>query len=169
MRYVALLRAVNVGGTGRLPMSVLRDLCRDAGFRDVRTYIASGNAVFSSALAAGAVRQALSDRLQAHTGKPVGVLILTADEMAAVLSDNPFADRDPKVTVAIFLDSAPPEDALDHATGRADESVRLGRRVIYVWYPSGQGRSKLRIPAAAAGTARNMNTVAKLSAMAAAP
>jgi uncharacterized protein (DUF1697 family) len=68
--------------------------------------------------------------------------------------------------VAIFLDEAPPKDAVSQAKNVADERMALGRREIYVHYPSGQGRSKLRIPAAAAGTARNMNTVAKLAELA---
>ena len=67
---------------------------------------------------------------------------------------------------AIFLKNAPPKDALEKASGIADEKLALGAREIYVHYPSGMGRSKLRLLAAAGGTARNMNTVAKLAAMA---
>lgn len=73
--YVALLRAVNVGGTGKLPMRELVAMCKDAGFSDTRTYIASGNAVFRSGLDEAAVREALARRLQAYAGKPVGVLV----------------------------------------------------------------------------------------------
>ena len=65
-------------------------------------------------------------------------------------------------TYAIFLNTAPPSDALKRVTGQQDEEMRLGKREIFVHYPTGMGRSKLRIPAAKAGTARNMNTVAKL-------
>ena len=90
----------------------------------------------------------------------------TATEMAAVLKANPFPKAEPKYTYAIFLDQRPPRDALEHATGRSDEEMRLGAREIFVHYPSGMGRSKLRIPAAKMGTARNMNTVAKLAEMA---
>jgi len=73
----------------------------------------------------------------------------------------------PNRTVAIFLDEAPPADTAEKAVGRKDEEIRLGAREIYVLYDEGMGTSKLRIPAAKAGTARNMNTVAKLAAMAA--
>ena len=72
-RYVALLRAVNVGGTGKLPMTELTAMCLDAGFADVQTYIASGNVVFSSKLGAAKVKAALEQRLHAYAGKPVGV------------------------------------------------------------------------------------------------
>jgi len=68
--------------------------------------------------------------------------------------------------VAIFLDEKPPKDAIENAKNIADERMALGTREIYVHYPSGQGRSKLKIPAAARGTARNMNTVAKLAELA---
>jgi uncharacterized protein (DUF1697 family) len=67
---------------------------------------------------------------------------------------------------AIFLDHSPPHDALDRAVGRSVEKMSLGDREIFVHYPSGMGRSKLKIPAAKTGTARNMNTVAKLAEMA---
>ena len=72
----------------------------------------------------------------------------------------------PSKTVAIFLDEAPPKSALDGIKGANREEVRLGKREFYVHYPDGQGRSKLKIPGAAAGTARNMNTIAKLVEMA---
>jgi uncharacterized protein (DUF1697 family) len=87
-------------------------------------------------------------------------------EMADVLKANPFPKAPPNWTVAIFLDEAPPADALKAINGRQDEEVRLGRREIYVAYGSGMGRSKLKIPAAANGTARNINTIAKLVTLA---
>jgi uncharacterized protein (DUF1697 family) len=62
----------------------------------------------------------------------------------------------------IFFEEPPPKDSLEQARGIADEELALGRREIYVHYPSGMGRSKLRLPARAAGTARNMNSVARL-------
>ncbi|MHC6157126.1 DUF1697 domain-containing protein [Bradyrhizobium elkanii] len=166
-RYVALLRAVNVGGTGKLPMTELKAMCIDEGFTDAQTYIASGNVVFSSKLGAAKVKAALERRLQAYAGKPVGVVVRSADEIAAVLKANPFPKAPPNYTVAIFLDEPPPKDALKDIKGQQDEQVRLGKREIYVAYGSGMGRSKLKIPAAATGTARNINTIAKLAELAA--
>ncbi len=168
-RYVALLRAVNVGGTGKLPMTELKAMAEAEGFEQVRTYIASGNLVFESRLSEADVKAALERRLAAYAGKSVGVMVRTAAELKALLDANPFADTPGNRAVAIFLDQTPPAGALDHLRGQADEQAVLGAREIYVHYPSGQGRSKLRIPAAKAGTARNMNTVAKLCAMAAEP
>lgn len=164
--YVALLRAVNVGGTGKLPMSDLKALCEAAGLSKVRTYIASGNVVFESGLTEAEVAAALEGKLAAYAGRPVGVLVRTAAEMKVVLEGNPFPEAAPNHTVAIFLDRPPPADALDGMVAPDGEVARLGNREIYVHYPKGQGRSKLKLAAARTGTARNINTVAKLAKMA---
>lgn len=165
--YIALLRAVNVGGTGKLAMSDLRAICEGAGLQRPRTYIASGNVVFESARSERAVKEALQAALAARTGNPVGVLLRTGAEMRAVLAANPFADRAPNATVAIFLDQPPPPNALADITGRQLEDVVLGAREIYVHYGQGMARTKLRIPVAKSGTARNMNTIAVLAELAA--
>jgi uncharacterized protein (DUF1697 family) len=89
--------------------------------------------------------------------------------MAQVLNRNPFPHAQGNRTVAIFLDAEPGEDVLANISGRVDEEVGLGRKEIYVHYGPNMARSKLKIPGDAKGTARNMNTVAKLAAMAAAP
>jgi uncharacterized protein (DUF1697 family) len=165
--YIALMRAVNVGGTGKLPMSVLQAMCRDVGFINAKTYIASGNVVFQSAATAKSVKAELAARLLAYAGKPIGIAVRMASEMAAVIASNPFPKAAPDRTVVIFLDKAPPVDALENAIGVRDEEMRLGLREIYVHYRAGIGISKLRIPAANNGTARNLNTISKLSEMAA--
>ncbi|MEN5372729.1 DUF1697 domain-containing protein [Stenotrophomonas hibiscicola] len=166
--YVALLRAVNVGGTGKLPMRELVAMCEDAGFADVRTYIASGNVVFRSSLDEAGVRQALGERLKVYAGTPVGVLVRSANEIAGVVARNPFPQAAGNRVVALFLDASLPADPLDGVTGRRDEQLALGTREIFVHYGAGMADSRLRMPYAQQGTARNMNTVGKLAAMAAA-
>lgn len=165
--YIALLRAVNVGGTGKLPMSELKALCEAAGFADVRTYIASGNVLFTSTLDEAAARQKLERQLHDYAGKPVGVLIRSGAEMAQVLADNPFADAPGNRVVAIFLDAPPPANALDEVKHQKGERLACGKREIYVHYGDGMADSRLTIPAAKAGTARNINTIAKLAELAA--
>jgi uncharacterized protein (DUF1697 family) len=142
-------------------------MCEDAGFTNVRTYIASGNVVFGSKAAASKVKAELERRLQKHAGKPVGVMIRTAKEMAAVIEANPFPRTEPKLTYVVFLDEAVPKDWRDGISGLADEELRAAKREIFVHYPSGMGRSKLKIRATRIGTARNLNTVTKLAEMAA--
>jgi uncharacterized protein (DUF1697 family) len=118
--------------------------------------------VFDSRLGEASVKRKLEVCLATYAGKPVGVLIRTGKELAAVLAANPFQSVAPNRTVAIFLDAPPPPDTLSHLSGKQDEEVALGRREIYVHYGQGMAHSKLKIPAAKAGTARNMNTVGTL-------
>jgi len=164
-RWVALLRAVNVGGTGKLAMADLRGIAAAAGFAGVRTYIASGNLLFDADLSEDAVRQALESPLERHLGKPVRVVLRAADALAAVVAANPFPDAAPNRLTVTFLDTAPPDDTLARVTGRADERIALGAREIFIDYGAAMRDSTLRVPAAAAGTARNLNTVARLAAM----
>ncbi len=161
-RYVALLRAVNVGGTGKLAMDDLKALCAELGFKRIETYIASGNVVFDCTEAPRTIEARMEERLLADTGKSIAVFVRSAAQMRAVLTSNPFADREPKLTHAFFLRDKPRSGILDEVRGQVEERILLGLREIYVYYPSGAGRSKLQIPAARLGTARNLNTVAKL-------
>jgi uncharacterized protein (DUF1697 family) len=163
---IALLRAVNVGGTGKLPMAELKAIADELGLANARTYIASGNLLFDTDLPEVRVKAMLEERLEAYAGKPVGVLVRSGAEMARVATANPFADAPGNRVVAIFLDQAPPPGALDEVRGQKDERIALGAREIYVHYGDGMADSRLVIPAAKAGTARNMNTVAKLASLA---
>ncbi len=90
--YVALLRAVNVGGTGKLPMKELKRIAEELGLGSPRTFIASGNLVFTSDESESEVRERLERRLADHMGKPVAVMVRTAAEMAGVAKANPFTD-----------------------------------------------------------------------------
>jgi uncharacterized protein (DUF1697 family) len=164
-RYIALLRAINVGGTGKLPMADLKALCTELGFRRIETYIASGNVIFDHDMPAARVQAQLEKRLIAYAGKTVGVFVRTASEMRTILKRNPFADKEPGLTYSFFLNEKPRFGALDDVRGRVGEELRLGQREIYVYYPTGMGKSKLQIPAAKLGTSRNLNTVAKLVEM----
>ena len=163
--WAALLRAVNLGGHNKVPMAELKALCTGLGLDQVQTYIASGNVVFESARGEADLQQAIGSALFATYAKPLGVLVRSAAELAAAVACNPWPDRPGNRTVAIFVDGPL---SLDGITGRRDETIELGTRHIYVDYHEGMGDSRLRIPAAKFGTARNMNTVTKLAAMTAA-
>jgi uncharacterized protein (DUF1697 family) len=169
MKTIALLRAVNVGGTGKLPMAELKAMAEELGFENARTYIASGHLLFDTKLKEAAIKSKLEKRLYDYAGKPVGVMVRTAAEMKKIVADNPFSKEPGNRVVAIFLDEAPAESALTDLKYLDDERIALGRREIYVHYPSGQGTSRLVIVSTRAGTARNMNTVAKLADLASQP
>jgi len=164
--YIAFLRAVNVGGTGKLPMADLIAMAEAAGFGHVRTYIASGNLLFESPRTEQEVKAILEKALATYAGKPVGVMVRTAEEVAAILAANPFPGEAPNRTVVIFLDEPPPADFLQYMVAPDGEQVCAGLREIYVHYGGSMARSRLKIPAAKTGTARNINTVTRLAAMA---
>lgn len=166
--YVALLRAVNVGGTGKLAMTELKAICEAAGFLGVRTYIASGNVVFSSTLGQAKLKKTLEQKLHDYAGKPVGVLIRSAAEIARVLADNPFDEAPRNRVVAIFLDAPPAASALVEVRHQTVERIACGTRAIYVHYGDDMANSRLVIPVAKSGTARNINTVARLVELSAA-
>jgi len=140
-------------------------MCVELGFQNVRTYIASGNVVFTSTFDEGLIKSRLEARLQAYAGRDVTVVVRTASELSAVLNSNPFSDKEPRFTVAIFLDKQAGADILQGISGQVDEKYAIGKREIFVHYGNGMGRSKLKIPGAKSGTARNMNTIAKLVEM----
>ena len=163
--YIALLRAVNVGGR-KLVMADLKAIAEDLGFEKARTFIASGNLLFASSKSEAEVSRLLEERLKKHMGAEVPVMVRTASEMAAIAKANRFRREPPSKVAVIFFEEPPPKDSIEQARGIADEELALGRREIYVHYPGGMGRSKLRLPAMGAGTARNMNSVARLAQLA---
>jgi uncharacterized protein (DUF1697 family) len=160
--FVAFLRAINVGGTGLLPMKELAALCTAAGLQDVRTYIQSGNVVFKSALSERKVQAELEKRLADKMGKKIDVMVRTAAALRSILSANPFPHGKPAQIVVVFLAAPAPGNLLEGLTIPGPEEVKPAGREIYIHYPLGMGRSKLRLPSKMVGTARNLNTLAKL-------
>ena len=164
--FVGLLRAINVGGTGMLPMKELSALCEGLGFEKVRTYIQSGNVILETTLSEKNVKTALEQALTEKMGKKIDVLVRSASELRAILQANPFPDAPPAKVAVVFLSGPVPKTLLEDLPAPGGEEVRGGNREIYIFYPNGMGRSKLKLPAiGGATTARNINTVAKLVAM----
>ena len=166
--YVALLRGVNLVGKSSLKMADLKAIADELKLEKARTYIASGNLLFLSGKPEEKLREMLEKRMQAHMSKEVRVMLRTADEMEAVVRANPFTDQSGKSVQAFFLNAPPPRNLLETVRNKADdERIAAGAREVFVAYgEKGIGKSRLRIPAAEAGTARNMNTVAKLAELA---
>lgn len=161
--YVALVRAVNVSGTGKLPKEHLQAMGEECGFGSVRTFINSGNLLFTSTLPEEKVKQCLLARLEAYFGKPAGVHVRSAEEMKEAAAQNPFADDKPSRVMAHFIDASPDQAMLDEARDVKGERLALGRRLIYVSYGDGIGTTRLKLPAIKAGTARNMNSVTRIA------
>jgi len=163
--YAAMLRAINVGGTGKLAMKELLALCEAADLSDVKTYIQSGNVVFNSRLSEAAITTKLERALAEKIGKPVAVLIRTAAELADVVKRNPFAQAAPNQVLVLFLAKPPLRATLAKIVIPAREELKLEGRELFIHYPDGMGRSKLKLPFTDIGTGRNLNTVSKLAEM----
>ena len=180
---IALLRGVNVGGK-KVVMAELRDVVASLGHADVATYIQSGNVLFSSEQAdtvqlAADLERAMADRL----GVQAGVVVLTRDELAQVVQDNPYAgEPDARFVHVVFL-RADPEPGTPASLAEAEkqaaqkgsrDTAQLVGRAIFLHTPDGLGRSELAkllgraggpMSPRGAGTARNWATVTKLLAL----
>lgn len=161
--FVALVRAVNVTGTGMLPKEKLKAMGEACGFSSCRTFINSGNLLFTSELDESAVKARMEEQVADHFGKPVPVYVRSAKEMAEAAARNPFPEDKPSWVMAFFIDGTPTRAMLDEARDVHGERMALGPRLIYVSYGSGIGKSRLKLPAVKQGTARNMNSVAKIA------
>jgi uncharacterized protein (DUF1697 family) len=161
--YVALLRAVNVSGTGKLPKEDLKAMGEACGFDNVRTFINSGNLLLTSDLAEGEVQERLAGKLAGYFGKPWPAHVRSAAEMAQAAERNPFGDDKPSRVMAHFIEEKPAKSMIEEARDVQGERLALGPRLIYVSYGEGIGKSKLKLPAIKQGTARNMNSVAKIA------
>jgi uncharacterized protein (DUF1697 family) len=172
--YVALLRAVNVGGR-QVSMADLRALFAGLGAEEVSTYLQSGNVVFRSGQKPGPLRAAIEKRIQADLGLDVTVLLRTRQQLTKVLAANPFAGTgtEQKALHVTFLAEAPERErvsGLDPERGAPDEFRVVGQEV-YLHCQNGYGRSKLtnayfEKQLAVAATTRNWRTVTKLSELA---
>lgn len=161
--FVAFLRAINVGGTGKLPMGELRALCADIGFENVQTFIQSGNVVFTTAHSDEDVRLMLESRLEQHAGSQVDVVVRTAAELARVVDANPFPDAEGAKVAVVLGNAQVPDSVVGDTVAPDGEEVVAGVREVYIHYPDGMGRSKLKLPKAVGiVTVRNINTVTKL-------
>lgn len=160
---MALLRAVNVGGTGKLPMESLRAIGKDCGFDQVRTYIASGNLLFASGDEEIAIRQNLETRLAKSTRQSIDVFVRSIDELEAILAEDPFPDAPGNRHMVYFQHSAPADDFGDRCRDVNGERVWVRGREVHVDYCLGMRDSRLKFADKAPRTARNMNTVRKLA------
>lgn len=181
--FVALLCAVNVGGTGKLPMAELRALLEGLGYKNVETYIQSGNAVFDAKGTAAAVTRAVAAALEKHMGALVGVMIRTHEELGRVIAENPFAAEaaadGARVHVG-FLGGAVIGPAAKDGAAQLDrigtkyparrDRYHLAGDTLYLHLPDGAAETKFTVKAlqkalGVPGTARNWNTVLKLHGM----
>jgi uncharacterized protein (DUF1697 family) len=173
MRLVVLLRGINVGKNKRISMADLRELLSERGYEDVQTYLQSGNVLVSSTRAPGNVEQDISAAIASELGHEVDVVVRTAEQMATVVADDPFAGvrDDHRFHQALFLAGKPDAKAISalESTDFSPERLVVQPGVLHAWCPDGVQNSPLlkaltRIRTSA--TARNWRTVEKLAELA---
>lgn len=168
--YIGLLRAVNLAGRNTIGMAALRELVEGVGYSNVRTYIQSGNVLFTSPdRSRGRIESQLETAL-ATRGLTTSVMVRAGRDLERTIDANPFPDVDPKAILVVFLKGKAPRTGPLDTSEHGPERVHALGRELFVHYPNGLGRSKLT-PAllervvGTPGTGRNWNTVNKLAEM----
>ncbi len=167
--YVAMLRAVNVAGTGKLPMADLRAIGVALGFANVRTFIASGNLLLESDLSESEVKAALEAQLTLYAGKAIEVFVRNDVELAAIVAADIFPGAHHSRYLVYFYDRPPPADLIMQCRDANGERLALGLRELHVDYGDGIRFTKLKIPGKTERTGRSINSVRKLAALSAKP
>jgi uncharacterized protein (DUF1697 family) len=176
-RMVALLRGVNVGGNNMVDMARLRALLTALGHTEVRTYLQSGNAVFTCAPAANTgVAASIEDAIAGEFGFGCRVVVRTAAELEAAMAADPLLEvaAAPSRHFVGFLSDLPEAAGVERLTGDdfGDDQLRIIGQHVYLWCPLGISKSpfgKLNFDRilGVAVTMRNWNTVTNLAAHAA--
>jgi uncharacterized protein (DUF1697 family) len=165
--YIAFLRGINVGSSTMISMKDLAAICADIGFEHVRTYLNSGNVIFQSPLTEAELQETLETALKGKTGKEIGVVIRSPGDLERVVKSNPFPDAVPSQVGVLLVMEPVVKNVLTEFVIPGREKVVPGNREVYVHYPDGMGRSKLKWPLSLrSGTMRNINTLTKLTALA---
>ncbi|MEU9891289.1 DUF1697 domain-containing protein [Sphaerisporangium sp. NPDC051011] len=169
MRYVALLRGININPRTRVAMADLRALLEELGYTGVRTHLQSGNALLT---ADGRSPEQVADEVGRRISEVLGispaVIVRTVPELRAVVEENPLEVRDPVKFVVVFLAGAPDRAVLEgiDPAEYAPEEMAVGRRELYMYFPDGLRRPKLppllEKRSSAPATMRNWNTVTRL-------
>ncbi len=171
MRYVALLRGINIGPRNRIAMPALRDALGEAGFDDVQTYVQSGNVVLSSGAKADAVRRKVQGVIADSFDLEIAVIVRTGADLARIARANPLKGvaTNPKRYQVTFLESKLPGGTVRELEALAEkgEQVVARGKEVYVWTPDGIARSKLwaKLGGTSLGvmaTSRNWTTVEAL-------
>lgn len=176
MKYVALLRGINVAGQKSIKMADLKKLFEDLKFKNIETYIQSGNVVFSyHEWQTGPMVTAIEKAIQKKFGFEVDVVVRTEKDWPKILKGNPYtaeAKKEPKFLHVVALEAKPKAPKLDELETYCQngEKFTLKGSELYVYYGAGAGKSKLVLGViekklGTSGTARNWLTMQTLAEM----
>ena len=172
-KFVVLLRGINVGGHNKIPMAELRALAEEQGLLEVQTYIASGNLLCRSSLAAGTIERRMEKAIEKRLGFFVTVVVRSDAEWFELAEGSPFPEAEAERSNLLHVGLAKGEIAADAAEslGRFltnGECVETFGRGVWIDYPNGAGRSKVTPKALDSSfgtpiTSRNWRTVLKIA------
>ncbi len=168
--YIALLKGINVGGHKKVPMAELRDLLRESRFKNVRTYIQSGNVVFqSSSDNIQNIEDTIQKAIISHFGFEVSVLVRTRNELLRIFDDCPFSEEKKLKSYFTMLQDTPKEELVRIASEKVyeGEEYQIIKDCIYFFCEKGYGQAKFNMnfferKLKTTATSRNYNTMVKL-------
>jgi uncharacterized protein (DUF1697 family) len=147
--YVAMLRGINVGGHKKIKMEDLRRSFEALGFKQVKTFIQSGNVVFKPGkLSPPNLTRKIEDKIASDFGHSVSVITRTSDEMSKAIDNNPFLRErgvDSTKVHVTFLSESPDPSALKHVEAliRQPDRLKCLGKEIYLYLPNGMSQSSL--------------------------
>ena len=164
--YIVLLRGINVSGKNKLPMADLRQILNDLGFKNVQTYIQSGNIILESNKTKTAISKLVKDGIIIKFGYTVPVIVKTIPEWETAIENYPFSIENEKIIAFTFLDRKPETSEIE-LKNLGDDEFKIHDDIVYIYCPNGFGKSKitnnlfekkLKVTA----TTRNLRTTLKL-------
>lgn len=169
-KYIAFLRAINVGGTTIIKMADLKKMFESFGLENVQTYIQTGNVLFESPeTSASRLEEQIERQLEKASGKPIRVFVRTMKEVAALVENCPF-DPEPGETIhVVILDKKPAKkniDALIAGQSRADEFAVRGKTAFNLRRDRDASifsNNFIEKVLGVSGTTRNLTTIKKLA------
>jgi uncharacterized protein (DUF1697 family) len=173
--YISMLRGINVGANKRIKMGELRNLYRSLNFKDVKTFIQSGNVIFNSQyMNSSDLMDKIETKIKENLGFDVKILIMTKNQLKQVIDENPFKKEDIKHLYVTFLSDAPSENFINEIKLNNGFKIKnksdkffISQKVIYIFLPDGYGKTKLNNNyfeknLNVSATTRNWKTVNKL-------
>ena len=168
--YIALLRGINVSGHKKVPMAELRELLSKMDFKNVKTYIQSGNVVFQSIRKDGKFLEAeIKNSILNHFGFEVAVLVRTRDELLKIFEDCPFSEDKKVTSYFAILSDIPDVELVNEASKKIyeNEEYAIINDGLYFYCANGYGKAKFSLnffekKLEVNATSRNYKTMVKL-------
>ena len=168
--YIVLLKGINVGGHKKVPMAELRELLSKSGFKNIKTYIQSGNIILQTLEDCTLkIEETIKKTILNHFGFEVSVLVKTPQQLSYIFNNSPFSEAEKKASYFIMLHDIPNSDLVKMTSQKVykDETYQIINNCIYYFSETGFGKAKFNVAyfernLKTFATVRNYNTMLKL-------